>query len=57
MDKLRRVEINGHQEYWQGWFHKFTDSGLAIIESDGGGVSLIEVHKITFLDKPNPPNK
>lgn len=48
--KLRRVEINGHQEYWKGWFHQFTQDGMAIIETDEGFVKIEPAYKIKFLD-------
>lgn len=48
--KLRLVEVNGHQEFWSGWFHCFTSDGKAIVENASGGISLVDAHKITFID-------
>ena len=50
-NKLRPVEINGHQEYWIGIFHMFTLDGTAIVETSDGEVRYVPGWKIKFLDK------
>ena len=51
-DNRRRVSINGHQEFWQGWFHGWTkddaDKMLAVVETDRGDVSYVEPLKLKF---------
>jgi hypothetical protein len=59
--QMRPVEVNGHQEYWRGWFHGWTHfrhadvppgqgTMMAVVETEGGGIAYVEPFKIKFLD-------
>lgn len=60
----RSVSVNGHQEYWEGWFHGFgltmnpspyhTNAllgprSIALVEDEYGTMHEVETHKIKFL--------
>ena len=50
--KLRPVEINGHQEYWTGYFHAWaglSEHPTAIIETSDGRIKIVDAHKVTFI--------
>ena len=52
-DGLRPVEVQGHLEYWKGWFHGWhglIGEPVAIVEHQSGHCSLVPAQKITFLD-------
>jgi len=55
MTELRLCKVNtslNHAPpYWvKSWFHRWTDSGLAIVEYEDGQVGLVEVYRVHFLD-------
>jgi len=60
-NKMRRVEITGHNIHFKGTFHGWTHAehkseiGIhtklqAVVESEGGDVSYVEPYMMKFLD-------
>ena len=51
--RLRQVEINGHQEYWKGYFHAWcglSEHPKAIIETETGEIKIRDATKVKFTD-------
>ena len=49
---LRPVEINGHQEYWRGYFHAWcglSEHPKAIIEDELGNVRIRDACMVKFI--------
>jgi hypothetical protein len=59
MDKkdLRKVCISGHQLYYEGWFHKFTNDGRIITEDDEGKVSYSTIAGLNIEFKEHIKDK
>ena len=50
--ELRPVVINGHQEYWTGYFHAWaglSEHPTAIIETSDGRIKIVGAHQVTFV--------
>ena len=50
-DKLRPVEINGHQEFYTGYFHAWaglSEHPTAIIETSNGRIKIVPAVQVTF---------
>ena len=50
--ELRPVEINGHQEYWTGYFHAWaglSEHPTAIVETVGGRIKIVKASQVTFM--------
>ena len=49
----RRVEINGHQEYfrgvWHGWITDSEGQVKAIVETERGTITYVDPYKLTFI--------
>jgi hypothetical protein len=55
---VRRIEIDGHQQHYKGWFHRWGQQGdevVAIIEWEGGKVSLMSTRSYSFTFVTPPP--
>lgn len=53
-DELRPVEVNGHQEYFRGYFHAWcglSEHPDAIIETASGRIIIRRAEQVTFTDR------
>jgi len=58
-EKLRPVEINGHQIHYKARFHKFgfiDGEAIAIIETYDGNIVIEKAYLLKFLDRDGKEN-
>lgn len=50
---LRPCQINGHQTFWEGWFHGavFNQEAKAYVEDVHGRINVVDMYLIRFLDR------